>query len=258
MTITLIYLILLFLLLFFFLLTKKYKYENTAGLDKKKYPLKILYGTALFCIDSMISFRKKLFPNHSFRNHKLQSHLDKLYLGKDINRQTELFQAKQISYVFLFLTLFIFLGFSYSVYCLNSSSAPLTSLERTKEESTYPLEVTIENKETRLVDISVEEKKYDFKESFDLFESYREDIIAALLGDNTGIESITSPLHFISEIGDEGLSISWEVENELLIDYSGDIHPENIGSEGSATAVTASLSLGEYTASLTIPLVLAP
>lgn len=258
MKITLIYLILLLLLLSFFLLTKKYKQENTAGLDKKKYPLKILYGTALFCIDFMISVRKKLFPNHSFQNHKLRSHLDKLYIGKDIDRQEELFQARRISYVFLFLVLFVFLGFSYSVYCLNNSSDPLTSLERAKDASTYPLEVTIENKETRLVDISVEEKKYDFKESFDLFESYREDIVAALLGDNTGIENITSPLHFISEIGDEGLSISWEVENELLIDYSGEIHPENISSEGSATTVTASLSLGEYTASLTIPLVLVP
>ena len=41
-------------------------------------------------------------------------------------------------------------------------------------------------------------------------------------------------------------------------DYSGKIYTENIESEGAATTVTAHLSLGEYEASLTIPLVLVP
>ena len=69
---------------------------------------------------------------------------------------------------------------------------------------------------------------------------------------------IKSPLNFISKIGEEGLTINWEIENELLIDYSGEIHPEYIDSEGAATYVIANLSLGDYNASLTIPLILVP
>jgi len=38
----------------------------------------------------------------------------------------------------------------------------------------------------------------------------------------------------------------------------GQIYPENIELCGAASSVTACLSLGEYTASLTIPLVLVP
>ena len=145
----------------------------------------------------------------------------------------------------------------YSCNALNSSKK-VTSLQRTDEEDSYSLEVSIEDKETHIVDITVSPKEYDFKETLDIFEEYREEIVSALLGENTGIEAIKYPLHFISEIGDKGLTIRWEVENEELIDNLGQIYPENIENCGAATSVTACLSLGEYTASLTIPLVLVP
>ena len=139
-----------------------------------------------------------------------------------------------------------------------NSSKKVTSLQRTDEEGSYSLEVSIEDKETHIVDITVNPKEYDFKETLDIFEEYREEIVSMLLGENTGIEAIKYPLHFISEIGDKGLTIQWEVENEELIDNFGQIYPENIENYGAATSVTACLSLGEYTASLTIPLVLVP
>lgn len=257
MTITILYLSLLILLLLLFLLTGKYKQEITKTLDKKKHPLKFMYGTAFFLLDSFISIRKKLFPAQVFHNNKLQQNFDKLYVGKDSRKIEYLFNARRISRSILIFAIFIFFGVFYSLYCMDSSEK-ITSLERTGEETSYSLEVSIENKEPQIVDITVEPKEYDFKESLNLFEAYREDIVTALLGENTGIENIKYPLNFISEIGNEGLSISWEPENEELIDYSGEIHPENIETCGSATSVTACLTLGEHTTNLTIPLVLVP
>lgn len=257
MTITIIYFLLFILLFIFFLITGKYKKELSLKLDKKNHPLKSIYGTAFFLLDTLTAVKRKLFPNHSPHNTKLRKNLDKIYVGKDIGNTEYLFNAKRISYGFLTLTAFILIGFTYSFLSLFSSEK-ITALERTNEESSYSLEVTIEDKETQIVDITVKPKEYDLKESLDIFEHYRENIVTALLGDNSGIENIKYPLNFISQIGDEGLTINWEVENEDLIDYSGELHLENIEAYGASTAVTAHLTLGEYTASLTIPLVLVP
>ncbi len=257
MNIIIIYLLLLITLLIFFLLTRVYKKEFTAGLVSKEHPLKFLYGTAFFLLDIFSSLRKKLFPNHSVHNTKLKSKLDKLYSGKDTRKIEYLLQAKRISYSLLILAGFIFIGFCYSCNALNSSKR-VTSLQRTDEESSYSFEVSIEDKETHIVDITVSPKEYDFKESLNIFEEYREQIVSELLGENKGIDAIQYPLHFISEIGEKGLTIRWEIENEELIDAFGQIYPENIELCGAATSVTACLSLGEYTASLTIPLVLVP
>ena len=257
MTIIFIYLAMLIPFLVFFLLTRKYKKSITANLTSKDYPLKFLYGTAFFLIDLAALIQKKLFPNLSHHNSRLRKNLDKLYVGKDINKIEYLFHAKRISYALLILTGFIFIGFCYSFNSINSSQK-VTSLQRTDEDTSYSLEVSLENKETQIIDISVKSKEYDFKETINIFENYRDAIVTALLDNNSSIESIQYPLNFISQIGSEGLNITWEVENENLIDYSGEIYPANIETYGAATTVTAHLTLGEHTASLTIPLILVP
>lgn len=257
MTITYMYLSLLITLFIFFLLTSFYKKEITSKLTAKEYPLKFIYGTAFFLMDFVSLVQKKLFPKQVFRCSKLKNKLDRLYVGKDTRKMEYLIHARRISYALLIFSVSIFIGFSYSFHALNSSKK-ITSLPRTDEDSSYSLEVSIEDKETQIVDINVNPREYDFKETLNIFEEYREDIVAALLGDNTGIEEVKYPLNFISEIGNKGLTINWEIENEELIDYSGKIYPENIDSYGASTSVTACLALGEYTASLTIPLILVP
>ena len=166
--------------------------------------------------------------------------------------------SKRTASAFAFFTLFILLGLFYTIYSVNIRDKPVSSLARTNDDSDYSLEVTIEDKETQIVDISVPSRQYDFQETFELFDNYRDELISELLAGNKSIEEIKSPLNFISKIGEEGLTINWEIENELLIDYSGEIHPEYIDSEGAATYVIANLSLGDYNASLTIPLILVP
>lgn len=257
MTVTYMYLSVLITLFIFFLLTSFYKKETTSRLTVKEYPLKFMYGTAFFLIDLTSLLWKKLFPKQVSRNSKLRTKLNRLYVGKDTRKMEYLLHAKRISYALLIFSIFMLIGFSYSFHALNSSKK-ITSLPRTDEDSSYSLEVSIEDRETHIVDINVNPREYDFKETLDIFEEYREDIVAALLGNNTGIEVVKYPLNFISEIGDKGLIINWEIENEELIDYSGKIYPENIESYGAATSVTARLVLGEYTASLTIPLILVP
>ena len=149
---------------------------------------------------------------------------------------------------------------AYSKVDVNSGT-----IEKTDDDIDGPFDLGVSitekldnDKETQIVDISVPSRQYDFQETFELFDNYRDKLISELLAGNKSIEEIKSPLNFISKIGEEGLTINWEIENELLIDYSGEIHPEYIDSEGAATYVIANLSLGDYNASLTIPLILVP
>ena len=139
-----------------------------------------------------------------------------------------------------------------------NTSKKIESLPRTNDETSYSLKVSIDGNEEQTLDITVDAKEYDFKETLELFETYRKDIVSAMLGENSSIEEIQYPLNFISSYGDEGLTINWEVENENLIDNTGAIYPENIDAEGASTYVIATLTLGEHTTELTIPLVLVP
>lgn len=248
----------LFLLLFlFFILTIRYKSSITTNLEKKKHPFKILYGTSFFLLDCTSSLKKKFFPNYSSHNEKLRKNLQQLHVGKTLNEVEYLFNAKRISYAYLLLWGCILFGLIYSINNLNSSKK-IESLPRTNDETSYSLKVSIDGNEEQTLDITVDAKEYDFKETLELFETYRKDIVSAMLGKNSSIEEIQYPLNFISSYGDEGLTINWEVENENLIDNTGAIYPENIDAEGASTYVIATLTLGEHTTELTIPLVLVP
>lgn len=249
MTFILIYALLLILLLLSFLIFRNYKSELYKNLNKKEHPLKFIYGLAFFIMN--------LLPSHMLGSGKLKKDLEKLYAGQDVTVLEQVYTAKRFSYSFLFLFVFFFMGLTYAIHC-EQKNTPLTSLSRSTSEDSYSLEVTLENRETHMVDITVPAQEFDFKASLELFESYREQIIETMLGDNPSIEEISQPLNFISQYGDEGLTISWDVENENLIDYSGCIHPENITEHGAATTVIAHLSIGEYETNLTIPLILVP
>jgi hypothetical protein len=251
------YLILLSILLLFLLFTRNYKHSVTKQLSKKEYPLKFFYGAAFLILDFFHSLQRKFFPNKSLHNPKVRSHLEQLHVGKKIDNLEYLFYAKRISYTYVFLLVIFLLGAMYSAYALQEST-PVTSLARSNDETSYSLEVDMGNDETQILDISVSAKEYNFKECLDLFEQYREDIVAELLGDNSDIGAIQYPLHFITSYGDEGLTIQWEVENDSLIEETGEVHLENVAEEGAATTVTANMTLGEYSTALTIPLTLVP
>ncbi len=257
MTILICYCIALGIIILFLVFTSGYKKEITARLDNKKYPLKFLYGTAFFILDHVRNLFRKLFPNRPVQQTTVKKSLEKLYVGEDPDRMEYLFQAKRIAFSYLFLLAILFLGFA---FCYNGiqDSKKIKKLSRGNEETSYSLEVKLSEEETQIIDVTLPAKEFDFKESLDLFEKYRKGIVKELLGENPDIEHIQKPLHFISEYGEEGLSLTWEPENELLIDASGQVYPENIESEGAFTSVTTVMTLGEYTTSLTIPLILVP
>ena len=261
MKIVIIYSLVFFVFLLFFILSLQYKQQCKKNLPKKEHPLKIFYGLAFILIDAVSFLKKQCFPNSFSKNSSLKTKLEQLYPGKDSAFLEYIFTAKRCSYGILCFLLFLLLGFFYSISCIISKKV-VTELPRGNEDTSYSLEVQIADEQnhiqTETIDVTIPAKEFDFKACVELFETYREGIITELLGENTDISSIQYPLHFLTSYGEEGLSISWEIENEELIDYSGMIYPENIETQGAATCVTANLSLGEYRSALTIPLILGP
>lgn len=256
MVVKICYVTFFILLILVFLLTFRYKKNLTDTLQPKEHPLKSLYGTAFYLTDITGALQKKFFP-HRRRNSRLRENLNRLHVGENIDALEYLAYGKRFAYAYLFLLLFSVLGL---MYCFSSSSEPaaVTSIDRSSEEETYHLYVKTEEGETQNVDITVSAKEYDFKEALELFENYREDLIAEMLGENSDVETIQKPLNFITSMDNGTLKISWDVENENLIDYTGAIHPENIPEHGAATSVIATLTIGEHTTELTIPLILVP
>ncbi len=251
-----IYLISFLIMLLLFMVTYRYKNQLSKQLSSKQHPLKFLYGTAFFLYDIFQRLHSKFRPNEPIQNAKLREKLKQLHVGQDVNIIEYIFYGKRISYAYVTLFLFCFIGFAYCVS--GSTKEPVTSVERTDEDETKNLVMENSEGETQNVQLNIPAQQYDFQQAFELFESYREELIQTMLGDNTDIETISKPLNFITALDDSPLKISWEIENENLIDYTGKIHPENIPEHGSATSVTATLTIDTHTSKLTIPLVLVP
>lgn len=236
--------------------TGKYKKEITSQLSAKEYPMKFLYGTAFYIIDKTKPVRKKIFPETQKKS-RLKKKLEQLYVGKNVDNITYLFYAKRITYMLSTFTLLLTLGLLLSLQA-SRTGKQVTSLSRDTEDSSYTLEAVLENNETKVIDVNLDAKTFYYETVLELFEKYRTDIVDTMLADNPSISEVSSPLNFISTYGDEGLTINWEIEDENLIDYSGEIHRENVGLNGTYTNVTALLSIGDYSTSLTIPLLLVP
>lgn len=257
MLIQICYLVFLLILVVFFLLTFRYKKNLTENLNPKEHPLKVLYGTSFALLDFLKKLQEKLFPNQRKLNVKLRENLKRLYVGQNIDVLEYLVYGRRIAYAYTFLLLFAVIGLMYC-FSITKEAEPVKTLSRSTEEENYNLYMETEEGETQTIDVTVPAKEYDFEEAFALFENYREDLISSMLADNSDAETIQSPLNFITSMDNDNLKISWEIENEELIEYTGEIHPENIAEQGAATTVTATLTIGEHTSRLIIPLVLVP
>lgn len=247
-----IYGIILISFLVFLLLTANYKKSLVRSFPKKEHPFRFLYGCALFVMDkiSPVFCRKR-------GSSDLKQKLDTLNVGKDLSCEELLFRCRRISITLTTFFVLLTLGF---LSCISSSGTKdsINTLSRSDTEEEYTLDIVLNEDETQQITVSVDAESFPFDDVIALFEKSREGIVSALLGENTDLMEIRYPLHFITEYGDDGLQILWEVEDEALIDSEGNLLHENIGELGAYTNLKATLTLDTYSASLVIPIYLVP
>lgn len=255
----LIYFIMLSLVITLTTVLRKYHIEYKKDLKKKEHPLRFLYGMCFFLTDFYIKIYKKVKPNGAEPFHSIKNKMHMLYPGKNISGMVYISLAKRLAASIAVFIFFMTAGAIYSISTLLTDKN-VTELKRPGDGSdsvTYKL-IADNDETTELIEVDISKKMYEYSEIITLFDKYREDIISAMLGENTSPEYVTKPLCFPSSIGDEAISLSWQPENLSYIDLNGGLLYENISSEGTHTCVYVTMKLDDVEATLMACVILYP
>ena len=231
------YIIGLIILLLFLLITCRYKRDYVKKLNSKKHRFKILYPSAFWIAD-------KLPKRMVSRNTKINRKLKELSLKEDISEERSLYLAQKISIVILVLFAGLFVGLGVST----SSPKPLkeiTKVKRKSTSSTYNF-VAKSGKTEKDVSIDVAEKKRTKNETYKALDRAKKLLVKKMLAKNKSVNKVDSHVDFVDSIGDEGIKVSWSIDNSDMLGYDGEIG-KSVPKKGVLVKLTATMELDKVT-----------
>ena len=101
-----------------------------------------------------------------------------------------------------------------------------------------------------LMEINVSARQFTEDEIWEKFDEAAEMLPGLILGDNTGIDNITSDLDLITSLDDYGFKLTWTLENQELISSSGEVKNADL-EEGAETNLSVIISDLEHEAKYT-------
>jgi len=228
---------------------KNYKKSYIGSLTKKDVPFKLIAGFSALIVD--IIHQLPIVKKRSSSSPTAKK-LTSLNAGKSPALLLYNHRLRVTSYLLSIFIICMLLGFIYSCSLLVKENNTIKDLTRPTLGDGDESITLIADSElySGTIDIILEEKEYTFDEAMSIFQSYREELDAYVLWNNESFLYVTSPLRFPSSLGDEQISISWDIENTHIIDYSGQLILDNVSSEGSETEIIATLTLGDITAEI--------
>lgn len=232
--------------------TGTYKKEYKKELNLKEHPFKFFYGTAMFAEDKILSRIK------FFKEERVEAELKALYVKEKVESVRYLMKIKKTAMCIFIFMIFIFIGFGKAIEEELVQYKFIQSLTRPgygEGNKNYEIEAIVEGKEEKLaVHIQAEEKKPTQEEVIKKFDEHYRELLDLFLGKNKQQDEVMYPLSLIKEL--EDIHISWQIENTELIDYTGEIYPDETQENGLLTYVTAEMSLGEVKKEYEIPVVI--
>lgn len=103
------------------------------------------------------------------------------------------------------------------------------------------------------MDFPVKERTLTTDEVRTLWQAAKETLPKQMLGNNPGADDVTERLVFVKKLPGSNIDLVWMSSDYKLIDYEGNVHPEEAEPEGSIVTVTARLKYGDITEFLDIP-----
>lgn len=206
--------------LIFIIIFYSYGSEKTSSLESELFIFRFVKGSSLLISDLLCQIFKKKKTSTTI---------------------------KSISLIILTTMAISLIGLIYTLTSQNSDSEQIFSLKRPDSgtgDSTISL-ITDSELYSGEINLTINDREYTFEEAAALLEAYRPKLDKTVLGDNESFSNVTSPLTFPSSIGDEGISISWYIEDPDIIDYSGQPVNQNVPQKGASTKIVATMSLGD-------------
>ena len=116
-----------------------------------------------------------------------------------------------------------------------------------KGRKNIEIEAGIDNEKEKL-NIVLEERQYSLDELTDVFEKASIKLEEIALSGNESIDNVKTDLNFISKIPDTSIKVSWQVEDNSIIDYSGHVDMSKAIEGSNPVMVKAVLMYGSHEA----------
>lgn len=95
------------------------------------------------------------------------------------------------------------------------------------------------------LEITVEEKEYDEEQLKKVFVQAEKKLETYILGENESLSEVRSDLNLITEIPENSIKVSWELDDYSIMDVQGNLKAENISDEGTLIGLRALLTYKE-------------
>ncbi|MBQ9031936.1 MAG: hypothetical protein IJ106_10880 [Parasporobacterium sp.] len=215
------------------------KRETSADLLRIFYPLAA----------GILLFRDRIFGGT--KDLYLTDLLKSLYVKENIETEKRMYRIRKTAVILAVFYLTVLSGFL--VCAAKEGITYIHSLERAGQgqpATSYEMEVDYRGQKEP-VNLRVDSVRYSESEIVELFEQSLEGVRKEVLGDNESPESVTQPLHLITQY--RGFDIFWEIEDISQIGYNGEIRADLREGENRLVNLYATFSLDEVTRIYTIP-----
>ena len=234
-----VYVIVIVLIAIFYTSTFFYKKKLRKNLNRKDYPLKALFGMAMFMVDKFpIAYAKK--------GSTLNKAIRKISVKEDIKTEKYLYIVNKVSYCILCGTLAIMLGLGMEISG-NQSNEPITSVKRdSTDDEVYNIYYEDDSGVIRPMELEVGKQELKNEEILKTIKSHQKELVKKVLGKNDSAQNVTKDLNLVGSIGEENILVSWEISDSNIIDYDGKIN-SNIDKEGQLVYLTAIMTYEKVT-----------
>lgn len=212
------------------------------NISREEHRLCFLYEGSLLFIKGL-PWNKKISQNK-----KTQQLLEKLWIDE------ELYWCKKITFavgtVVLINAFCIFAGVGFGEPGILHDGHYILRPSYGQGEEVYDLGVEIKEggKEKRQgVKVTVEEQEYTEKVWKKVLESAKKYLDEKVLSNNKTLDKVTEPLELINTIPNTGIKVTWETDEEGIIDSSGKINQELIEDKGEVVTLRATMKCKERT-----------
>ena len=238
--------LLLIAMIIFVIASRNYKRSLFKKLDTREDPLKLLYSASARIFD----FFRKLFPSKD-ANTKLHLLMRRLCVRENVEQELYLYSVRKTATIFCTIFLLCAMGILLDISTDDDLSVKTLSRgEYGDGDTSYSLNADY-NGSTEAVEISVQEEMYTDDEILELFENSLDAIKEEVLAENSSFEDVNTSLDLITEYDE--ISISWEIEDTSLIDYSGDPASDIEEDESCLVNLYMTLSIEDVSATYTLP-----
>ena len=228
--------ILIFTLLFLY--TMPYKKALRKKLDKKQHKLLVLYGMSMFLIDKI--------PGRLVNGTRgLNKFIKELYVKENIKKEKYLYIVHKIAVCIMVIFVTLALGMAICVSESLSKTQYIKSLKRDNSKTlTYEFMAKDDNGQEETVVVEVQNRELTVEETYKLFENMQKSLVKQVLNKNKSVDYVNQPLNFVTHLGEEGIKITWDISNNKVLDYNGDI-AEDIPNQGTVVELTATMELNQ-------------